>query len=129
MGRGYSSALFPPSALVSNIDNRRSRCEICDMPKGVPYRVKVFGNGTRTYTFTGIANGTGLSLSLVSLTLRGKRPVSEYAQPRLANFFGITIEQLGTSGSITAQVPPGRRVGRAIGRINPASERRYGRPV
>jgi transcriptional regulator with XRE-family HTH domain len=77
--------------------------------------------GPRTYTFTEIAAGTGLSLSLVSLILRGKRPLSEYAQPRLADFFGISIEQLLTPGTITAQVPPVRRLGRIVGRVRPNS--------
>ena len=96
------------------------------MPRGVPYRMQVVGRGSRTFTFTEIAAGTGLSLSLVSLMLRGKRPVSEYAQPRLAKFFGITIEQLRTPGTITAQTPPVRRI-RVVGRIRPDS--RYRPPV
>lgn len=95
--------------------------EISIMPRGVPYGVQVLGKGTRTYTFTEIAAGTGLSLSLVSLMLRGKRPVSEYAQPRLAKFLGITVEQLRTPGTITEQVPPVRPLGRAVGRIQPGS--------
>jgi hypothetical protein len=90
------------------------------MPRGVRSRIQV-GTGTRTYTFTEIAAGTGLSLPLISLVLRGKRPLSDYAQPRLAKFFGITIEQLRTPGTITAQVPPVRPLGRAIGRIHPGS--------
>lgn len=87
------------------------------MQKGVPYRVQVMGNRTRTYTFTEIAEGTGLSLALVSLIMRGKRPVSEYAQPRLAQFFGISIEQLGTPGPIQVHTPPVPPVGRIVGRI------------
>lgn len=66
------------------------------MPRGVPYRVQVTGKDASTYTFTQIAEGTGLSLALISLIMRNKRPVSEYAQPRLAEFFGISIEQLCT---------------------------------
>jgi transcriptional regulator with XRE-family HTH domain len=81
------------------------------MPKGVPYRVQV---GARIYTFTEVAFGSGLSLSLISLVLRGKRPVSAYAQARLAEFFGITIEQLWTPGTITVQLPPVRPLGRVI---------------
>jgi transcriptional regulator with XRE-family HTH domain len=88
------------------------------MPRGVPYRVQVMGKGMRTYTFTEIADGTGLSLALVSLVLREKLPVSEYAQSRLAEFFGISIEQFLTPGTITAQVPPVRRPGRLVGRIH-----------
>lgn len=83
--------------------------------------MQVAGKGTRTYTFTEIADGTGLSLSLVSLILRGKRPVSEYAQPRLAEFFGISIEQLLTPGTITVRTPPARPLGRIVGRIRPGS--------
>jgi len=76
------------------------------------------GKGTRTYTFTEIAQGTGLSLALISLVMRGKRPVSEYAQPRLAEFFGISMEQLRTPGTITVQLPPVRPLGRVVGRIH-----------
>jgi transcriptional regulator with XRE-family HTH domain len=94
------------------------------MPKGVPYRVQVPGKVTRSYTFTEIAAGTGLSLALVSLVLRGKRPVSEYAQPRLAKFFGITIEQLRTPGTIVVATPPARPLGRVVGRIRPHSSYR-----
>jgi transcriptional regulator with XRE-family HTH domain len=83
--------------------------------------VQVRGKGTRTYTFTEIAEGTGLSLALVSLILRGKRPVSGYAQPRLAEFFGVSIEQLLTPGTITAQVPPVRKLGRIVYRTHPGS--------
>jgi transcriptional regulator with XRE-family HTH domain len=90
------------------------------MPRGVPYRVQVAGRG-RTYTLTEIAAGTGLSLSLVSLVLRGKRPVSEYVQPRLAQFFGVSIEQLRTPGTITTLTPPVRPLGRIVGRIHPGS--------
>ncbi len=84
------------------------------MPRGVPYRVQVMGKGTRTYTFTEIAQGTGLSLALVSLLMRGKRPLSEYAQPRLAEFFGISIEQLLTPGNIRVNTPPIRPIGRVV---------------
>ena len=84
------------------------------MPKGVPYRVQIAGKGTRAYTFTEIAHGTGLSLSLVSLIMRGKRTLSNYAQARLAQFFGISIEQLRTPGTITAQTPPVRPLGRVV---------------
>lgn len=91
------------------------------MPKGVPYRIQVAGQGSRSYTFTEIAEGTGLSLSLVSLVLRGKRPLSEYAQPRLAEFFGITIEQLGTPGTLTAVTPPVYRPGRIVARARRGS--------
>ena len=91
------------------------------MPKGVPYRVQVIGRSTRTSTFTEIAQGAGLSLALVSLVMRGKRPVSEYAQPRLAEFFGISIEQLGTPGTFQVNTPPVRPLGRIVGRIHPGS--------
>jgi len=86
------------------------------MPKGVPYRVQVAGKGPQTYTYTEIASGTGLSLSLVSLIMRGKRPVSAYAQPRLAAFFEIPIEQLGRPGTFTYLVPPVHPAGRIISR-------------
>jgi transcriptional regulator with XRE-family HTH domain len=86
------------------------------MPKGVPYRVQVAGKGPRTYTFTEIAFGTGLSLSLVSLVLRGKRPASWYAQLRLAEFFGIPVGQLRTQGTIRVELPPVRPAGRIISR-------------
>src|SRR4051794_36567355 len=59
------------------------------VPRGVPYRVQISGRGVRTYTFSEIASGSGLSLSLVSLIMRRKRPISEYAQQRLADFFGV----------------------------------------
>jgi transcriptional regulator with XRE-family HTH domain len=89
--------------------------------------VQVAGRGSHTYTFTDIALGSGLSLSLVSLVLRNKRPASEYVQQRLAEFFGITIEQLRTPGTLTAHVPPVRRLVR-IGRVRPRSRyRRIGR--
>jgi transcriptional regulator with XRE-family HTH domain len=83
--------------------------------------VQVLGRGSRTYTFTEIAAGTGVSLSAISLVLRGKCPLSAYLQPRLAEFFGISIEQLLTPGTLTAQVPPVRRLGRAVGRVRPNS--------
>jgi transcriptional regulator with XRE-family HTH domain len=76
--------------------------------------VQVLGKESRSYTFTEVAFGSGLSLSLISLILRGRRPVSAYAETRLAEFFGITIEQLWTPGTITVQVPPVRPLGRVI---------------
>ena len=83
------------------------------MARGVPSRVKVLGNGTRTYTFTEVAAGTGLSLSLVSLVLRGKRTLTEYSQSRLAMFFGIN-----SAGTITVETPPVRPVGRVVARVH-----------
>jgi len=91
------------------------------MPRGVPYCIQVLGKGTRSYTFTEIAAGTGLSLSLISLVMHGKRPVSEYVQPRLAEFFGISIDELRTPGIFIAQTLPVRRLGRVVGRIRPDS--------
>jgi len=76
--------------------------------------VQVAGKGTRPCTFTEIAAGTGLSLSLVSLIFNGKRPITPYAATRLASFFGISIEELFTPGMIAVETPrpPGRIVGR-----------------
>jgi len=54
----------------------------------VPFRVSAEGKDSRTYTFTEIADGTGMSLSIVSLVLRGLRPLTPYTQARLATFFG-----------------------------------------
>ena len=85
------------------------------MPRGVPYRVQVLGKGTRPCTFTEIADGTGLSLSLVSLIFNGKRPITPYAATRLAGFLGINIEQLFTPGTITVETP--RPLGRIVGRM------------
>ena len=90
------------------------------MPKGVPYRVQVLGR-PRTYTFTEIAEGTGLSLSLISRVLRGQRSLSEYAQSRLAEFFDITIEQLCTPGMVTQQRRPVCRPGRIVARADRGS--------
>jgi hypothetical protein len=100
--------------------------EIFIMPRGVPYRVQVVGRGSRTFTFTEIAAGTGLSLSAISLILRRKRPISEYAQTRLAEFFRITG---GESWVINVDTPPARPLGRVVYRIHPNTVHRYGRPV
>src|SRR5712692_11801446 len=97
------------------------------MPRGVPSRIQV-GTATRTYTFREIADGAGLSRALVSLVLRGKRPVSSYAQPRLAKFFGITIEELLTRGTIRAHTPPPRRPRGRGYKITPNNIQRFGRP-
>jgi hypothetical protein len=80
--------------------------------------VHVMGRGTRTYTFTEIAAGTGLSLSLISLILRRKRPISGYAQTRLVAFFRIAG---GESWVINVDTPPARPLGRAVGRVRPNS--------
>src|SRR6266567_7579611 len=86
------------------------------MPRGVPSRVLIEGGGSRAHTFTEIADGTGLSLSLVSLVMRGMRPVSPYAQARLAAFFRISIEELLTPGTIKVYTPPTRPArGRIVG--------------
>ena len=91
------------------------------MPRGVPYRVQVLGKGTRTYTLTEIADGTGLSLALVSKIFNRKLPITPYAATRLAEFFGISIEQLFTAGTIVVVTPPVRRLGRIVYRIRPGS--------
>jgi transcriptional regulator with XRE-family HTH domain len=83
------------------------------MPKGVPYRVQVMGKGTCTYTLTEIAAGTGLSISLISLILRGKRPVTTYVGSRLAAFFGISRDE-----PFTINVETPRPFGRIVGRIH-----------
>jgi transcriptional regulator with XRE-family HTH domain len=83
--------------------------------------VQVLGKGTRAYTFTEIAAGTGLSLALVSKIFNRKLPITAYAAERLAGFLGISIEQLFTEGTIAVETPPVRRLGRIIGRIHPDS--------
>jgi transcriptional regulator with XRE-family HTH domain len=65
-----------------------------------------------------IADGVGMDISLISRVMRAERPISEYLQPRLAEFFGITVEQLRTPGAITMQTLPVRRLGRVVGRID-----------
>jgi transcriptional regulator with XRE-family HTH domain len=82
--------------------------------------VQVMGKGPRTCcTFTEIANGIGMSVSIVSLILRGKRPISEYAKRRLAAFFGVSA---GESFTINVCTPPPRPPrGRLVGRIRPGS--------
>ena len=87
------------------------------MPRGVPSRIQV-GAARRTYTFREIANGTGLSISLVSLIFRGKRPVSPYAQNRLAAFFEISVKQLLAPDTIRACALPVRPMGRVVGWIH-----------
>ena len=97
------------------------------MPRGVRSRIQV-GTGTRTYTFRKIADGAGLSISLVSLLLRGRRPVSPYAQT-LATFFRMSVEELLTPGTIKVHPPRLRRpLGRAVYRITPNTVFPYGRP-
>lgn len=86
------------------------------MPKGVRSRIQV-GAETRTYTFREIADGTGLSLALVSLVFRGKRPVTPYAQNRLAAFFKRSVEALFAPGAIRDNTPPVRPRGRVVGQI------------
>ena len=83
--------------------------------KGVPYRVQVEGKGPRTYTFTEIAYGTGLSLSIVSLMLRGLRPLTPYTQGRIKAFFGISPEETCT---INVSTPQPRVKGRIVARIH-----------
>lgn len=73
------------------------------------------GKGTRPCTFTEIAAGTGLSLSLVSLIFSGKRPITPHAATRLTSFLGISIEELFTPGTITVETP--RPLGRIVGRV------------
>ena len=90
------------------------------MPKGVPARVQVLGR-PRTYTFTEIAEGTGLSLSLISRVLRGQRSLTEYAQARLAEFFEITVEQLRTPGMVTQKPRPVYRPRRVVARARHGS--------
>jgi transcriptional regulator with XRE-family HTH domain len=87
------------------------------MPKGVPYRVHVEGRESPAYTLTEIADGTGLSLSLVSLIVCGKRPITNYAQARLAAFFAIPI---GETCAIRVETPQPRfrPKGRLIGYKN-----------
>jgi transcriptional regulator with XRE-family HTH domain len=77
--------------------------------------VQVLGKGSRTYTFTEIAAGTGLSLALVSKIFNGKLRITTYAAERLAGFLGITVEQL-TPETIVVATPPARPLGRAVGR-------------
>lgn len=98
------------------------------MPRGVPYRVQVLGKGSRTYTFTEIAAGTGLSLALVSLIFNRKRRITPYAATRLAIFFQITIEQLFTPDTITVETPSARPLGRIVGRVRPHSHYRLAVP-
>jgi transcriptional regulator with XRE-family HTH domain len=81
------------------------------MPSGVPSRIQV---GARTYTLREIADGTGLSTSLVCLIFNQKRPITPYAATRLTSFFRISIEELFTPGTITVHTPPVRR---PLGRI------------
>ena len=99
------------------------------MPRGVPYRVQLAGK-PRTYTFTEIADGTGLSLALVSRVMRGEWPVSLYTQDRLRAFFGIPD---GESCTINVGTPPPRRPrGRLIGYKYPHGRivgHQDGRPV
>jgi transcriptional regulator with XRE-family HTH domain len=87
------------------------------MPRGVPSRIQA-GTIPQTYTMREIADGVGMSVSLISRVMRGERPISEYLQPRLAEFFGVTIEQLRTPGTITAQTPPVRHSGRVVYKIH-----------
>jgi transcriptional regulator with XRE-family HTH domain len=68
-----------------------------------------------------VADCVGVSLSLISRVIRGERPISEYLQPRLAEFFGITVEELLTPGCVTVQIPPVRRLGRIVYRIHPGT--------
>jgi len=90
------------------------------MPRGVRSRIQV-GTGTRTYSFREIAEGAGLSLSLVSLIFNRKRRITPYGAMRLTSFLGISIEQLFTPVTIVVATPPVRPVGRIIGRIRPGS--------
>lgn len=84
------------------------------MARGIPSEIQV---GARTYTCRQIADGAGLSLSLVSLIFRAKRPVSPAVQTRLATFFRLSVEQLFAPGTITVHTPRLLRpVGRVIGR-------------
>lgn len=85
------------------------------MPKGVPYRVQVEGRGSRTYTFTEIAHGTGLSLALVSRVLRQQWPMSLYFQGRLKTFFAVPD---GESCTINVSTPPARPLGRIVARFH-----------
>ncbi|SRR5713226_9159586 len=98
------------------------------MPRGVRSRIQV-GTGTRTYSFREIAEGAGLSLSLVSLIFNRKRRITPYAAMRLTSFLGISIEQLFTAGTIKVHTPRLRRpLGRAVYRITPNTMFPYGRP-
>ena len=85
------------------------------MPRGVPYRVQVLGKGSRTYTFTEIADGTGLSLSIVSLVMRSLRPPTPYIQARLCAFLGIGE---GEPYTINVSTPQPRVRGRVVYRIH-----------
>ncbi|MFI5109022.1 MAG: helix-turn-helix domain-containing protein [Terriglobales bacterium] len=76
------------------------------------------GKGSRFYTLTELAAGTGLSLGLVSKIFSRKLPITPYAATRLAEFFGITIEQLFTAGTIVVETPPVRRLARAVYKIH-----------
>ncbi len=77
--------------------------------------MQVAGKGTRPCTFTEIAAGTGLSLSLVSLIFNGRRSITPSAGERLAKYLGISIEELFTPGTITVETP--RPLGRIVGRM------------
>ena len=91
------------------------------MPRGVPYRVQLAGGGTRTYTFTEIADGTGLSLALVSRIIRGQWPMSSYAQDRLRAFFGIRDAE---PCNLNVSTPQPRVRGRVVYRTRPGSNYR-----
>jgi transcriptional regulator with XRE-family HTH domain len=96
------------------------------MPRGIPSEIQV---GPRTYSCRQIADGAGLSISLISLIFCGKRPVSPYAQTRLATFFRMSVEELLTPGTIKVHPPRLRRpLGRAVYRITPNTVFPYGRP-
>ena len=95
------------------------------MPRGIPSEIQV---GPRTYSCRQIADGAGLSISLISLIFCGKRPVSPYAQT-LATFFRMSVEELLTPGTIKVHPPRLRRpLGRAVYRITPNTVFPYGRP-
>ena len=108
--------LFPVLCLgieVLTIDS--AQAEIESVPRGIPYRIRIEGKGPRSYTLTEIADGTGLSLSIVSLMLRGLRPLTPYTQARLAAFFGIGAGELC---AINVSTPQPRVKGRIVARIH-----------
>jgi len=70
----------------------------------------------RTHTFTEIADGTGLSLALVSRVLRGEWPMSSYTQDRLKAFFRIPD---GEPCTINVSTPQPRVRGRIVYRKHP----------
>jgi len=97
------------------------------MACGIPSEIQVRG---RTYTCRQIASGTRLHISLISRIFNGKRKPSLYTAQRLANFFGISIEELLTVANVQVRMPhfPPRR-GRVIDEVIDPFGGCYGRPL